>query len=53
MMDCLQARVAATSAFQQGRTPLLTGIKIGQILNLNINACKSNKNIHELLKEKQ
>lgn len=40
-------------SFQQGHTTFLTGIKTGQIPNLDINACKSNKNIHQLWKKNQ
>lgn len=40
-------------SFQQGDTTLLTGIKTGQIPNLDRNVCKSNKNIHEFWKKNQ
>lgn len=40
-------------SFQQGDTTLLTGIKTGRIPNPDINACKSNKNIHQHSKKNQ
>lgn len=44
---------SSSSSFQQGHITLLTGIKTGQIPNLDINACKSNKNIHQFWKKNQ